>query len=38
MKKRGIRVQVWLNKEENAKLHTDAKKRRFIQNSELNYC
>lgn len=26
MRKRGIRVQVWLNKEENARLHTSAKK------------
>ena len=26
MRKRGIRVQVWLNKEENTRLHTSAKK------------
>lgn len=26
MRKRGIRVQVWLNKEENARLHASAKK------------
>lgn len=26
MRKRGVRVQVWLNKEENTRLHTSAKK------------
>lgn len=26
MRKRGVRVQVWLNKEENTRLHTNAKK------------
>lgn len=35
MRKRGIRAQVWLNKEENAKFHTNAKKAGLSQESYL---
>lgn len=35
MRKRGIRAQVWLNKEENTKLHTNAKKAGLSQESYL---
>lgn len=35
MRKRGIRVQVWLNKEENSTLHTSAKKAGLSQESYL---
>ena len=35
MRKRGIRTQVWLNKEENTKLHTNAKKAGLSQESYL---
>ena len=35
MRKRGIRVQVWLNKEENTRLHTSAKKAGLSQESYL---
>ncbi|MEL7568354.1 MAG: hypothetical protein AAGU27_26245 [Dehalobacterium sp.] len=35
MRKREIRAQVWLNKEENAKLHTNAKKAGLSQKSYL---
>jgi len=35
MRKRSIRVQVWLNKEENTRLHTSAKKAGLSQESYL---
>ena len=35
MRKRGIRVQVWLNEEENSKLHNSAKKTGLSQESYL---
>ena len=35
MRKRGIRAQVWLNKEENAELHTNAKNAGLSQESYL---
>lgn len=35
MRKRGIRTQVWLNEEENTKLHTNAKKAGLSQESYL---
>lgn len=35
MRKRGIRAQVWLNKVENAKLHTNAKRAGLSQESYL---
>jgi len=37
MRKRGIRVQVWLNKEENLTLHTSAKKAGLSQENYLRF-